>query len=226
MTIGRSSRWLSNLKDIDNELISCVTRVWPTVIARLTIDAKEDKITERLVDLLRKDGGIVKLGFLCLQFKLREEDRLGDFTTKGILDMALFLDQDHERYIAYECKRLNVIDATGKRIRSLADAYAKEGIMRYVTAKYAERLPYGCMIGYVMDGDSAFAFQQLKTAIVKRKDLHLASQAIDSSTSPSYTSFETTHKRQSNQSIITVRHRLLSMRPNSYNNRDTFKRHR
>src|SRR5690606_20758675 len=94
---------------------------------------------------------------------------------------------------------------------SLAGPYVEEGVVRYVTAKYSEKLPYGCMIGYVMDGDSAFAFQQLKSAIVKRKKLvGLESEQIDFESS-SFVEFETTHRRQSNNSQIIVRHRLLSM---------------
>ena len=125
--------------------------------------------------------------------------------------MALFLDQDHERYIAYECKRLNVVNATGKRTESLAGSYVKDGIVRYVTAQYAEKLPYGCMIGYVMDGDIKFALQQLESAMNKRKDLiKLSSQDVDI-TSTGLTEFETTHLRTNNNFSIQVRHRLFSM---------------
>ncbi len=83
--------------------------------------------------------------------------------------MALFLDQDHERYISYECKRLNIVTKKGKRKASLAGAYVEQGVIRYATAKYSEKLPYGCMIGYVMDGEKNFAFQQIASALRKRK---------------------------------------------------------
>ncbi|MCU7940759.1 MAG: hypothetical protein KZQ64_04735 [gamma proteobacterium symbiont of Bathyaustriella thionipta] len=171
MTIGTSSLWLRNLKDIDHELMKCVERVWPTVIKRLKQTEREDDITKRLVNLLRKDRAICNLGFLNIHFKLDEKDKFGDFTTKGILDMALFLGQDHERYIAYECKRLNIVTDKGKRIASLAGPYVEEGVVRYATAKYSEKLPYGCMMGYVMDGDIDFSLKQLKSSITKRKKL-------------------------------------------------------
>lgn len=210
MIIGRSSIWLKNLKDIDEQLILCVVKVWPQVIARLNQNSKEDHITERLVDLLRKDRGTIKYGFLDCQFKLREEDISGDFTTKGILDMALFLDQDHERYIAYECKRLNTVSKDGKR-SSLAGAYIEEGVMRYVTAKYAEELPFGCMIGYVMDGDTGFVIKQLESAIDNRKELlNLTAEKINVK-SGFYAQFETSHNRAGKSSSIAVRHRLFTM---------------
>ncbi|MGB1800380.1 MAG: hypothetical protein ACPHLK_06080 [Gammaproteobacteria bacterium] len=210
MMIGNPSNWLKRIKDIDNLLIQNVVKVWPDVITKFNKNSIEDHITQRLVDLLRKDRTVIKYGFLDCQFKLREEDVKGDFTTKGILDMVLFLDQDHERYIAYECKRLNTISNDGSR-SSLAGKYAEEGIMRYVTAQYAENLPFGCMIGYVMDGDTEFAIKQLETAIGNReKLLKLSCTEIDIKHG-SYAQFETSHERSDGKSQIEVRHRLFSM---------------
>jgi len=209
MIIGRSSVWRNSLIDIDKQVIDCVERVWPEVIGRLTQREREDDITQRLVDLLRDDRVICQYGFLNIHFKLREKDRAGDYTTKGILDMALFLDQDHEKYIAYECKRLNIISDQGKRKASLAGTYVEEGVVRYVTAKYAEKLPYGCMLGYVMDGDTAFAFQQLNNAIKERKELTNLETTRITLTDDFFPSFETSHNRGSCKSLFTVRHRLL-----------------
>lgn len=211
MVIGKSSIWLEKVKDRDNLFIQCVVKVWPDVIAKLDQYSKEDHITQRLVDLLRKDRTTIKCGFLNCQFKLREEDIEGDFTTKGILDMALFLDQDHERYIAYECKKLNTISKNGSRA-SLAGTYLEKGVIRYVTAQYAENLPFGCMIGYVMDGDTRFAVQQLESAIGKRKKrLKLATSNIDVEYG-FYAQFETSHNRTGNNTSIAVRHRLFSIK--------------
>ncbi|ODS23665.1 hypothetical protein AB835_07625 [Candidatus Endobugula sertula] len=211
MIIGKSSIWRNSLIDIDKQVINCVERVWPKVIGRLTQREREDDITQRLVDLLRDDRVICQYGFLNIHFKLRKKDRAGDYTTKGILDMALFLDQDHEKYIAYECKRLNIVSDQGKRKASLAGAYVEEGVVRYVTAKYAEKLPYGCMLGYVMDGDIDFAFQQLNNAIKERKDLTCLETSRVALENSFFPRFETFHKRESCDPSFTVRHRLLSM---------------
>lgn len=211
MVIGQSPFWFNRFKDVDKAFIECVERVWPVVIARLGARALEDPITERLVNVLRDDRVICGLGFLTLQFKLRKADYAGDYTTKGILDMALFLDQDHERYIAYECKRLNIVAENGKRKASLAGPYVEEGVVRYATAKYSEKLPYGCMIGYVMDGDKQFAFKQINSALKKRRKLiHLETDEIEVKES-NFAEFETRHQRDSDKSFIVVRHRLFSM---------------
>ncbi|PCJ99986.1 MAG: hypothetical protein COA45_04005 [Zetaproteobacteria bacterium] len=211
MTVGKSSLWLKCIKDIDHELIECVERVWAKVIDRLEQTDLEDKITERLVDILREDKAACDLGFIALQHKLKEKDKIGDYTTKGILDIALFYDQDHQTYIAYECKRLNTVTEEKKRKASLAGPYVEEGIVRYATAKYSERLPYGCMIGYVMDGNICFASKQLRSAIEKRKVLINLEYGPINFKNSYFTAFETTHRRKYDNSLIVVRHRLFSM---------------
>ena len=213
MTVGKSALWLKNIIDVDKELIKCVERVWPAVISNISSTDFEDKITERLVDILRKERDVWDLGFLQLQFKLRKEDKEGDFTTKGIIDIVLFLDNSYQKYIAYEAKRLNTVDSNGKRIGSQAGKYVEQGVVRYVTAQYSERLPYGCMIGYVMDGDCKFACNQIFSVLrdEKRKELvRLEKKPIDLIVS-SYTEFETTHRRNRINNKIVVRHRLFSL---------------
>lgn len=37
--------------------------------------------------------------------------------------------------------------------------------MRFVTEEYAEGLPVGCMLGYVMDGDLPYGLQLVQAAI-------------------------------------------------------------
>tara|TARA_R110001592_G_scaffold319724_4_gene597506 strand:- start:131 stop:772 length:642 start_codon:yes stop_codon:yes gene_type:complete len=211
MTIGQSSIWLNNIKDVDKDLMACVERVWPVVISRLSPTDHEDKITERLVDILREDKSASALGFIYIQFKLKEKDVVGDYTTKGIIDIVLFLDKKFNNYIAYECKRLNTVSIEGKRTASQAGKYVEQGIVRYVTAQYSENLPYGCMLGYVMDGDQDFAFQQLIKAIKNRQKLIQAKSANINLRKGYYYDFETAHLRKSSGTRIVVRHRLFSL---------------
>ena len=88
---------------------------------------------------------------------------MGTVFSKGEIDMAVLLDQSRERYLAYECKRLNVVYEGGRR--SLATRYVKDGLIRFVTEQYAESLPVGCMLGYVLDGDLLSAKAKVRTAI-------------------------------------------------------------
>ncbi|MFC1750510.1 hypothetical protein ACFL2V_17080 [Pseudomonadota bacterium] len=210
MIIGTSSIWLQQFKDPDERFIQCITNVWPRVLNKINCYSLEDDITRLLVDLLQKDRATINVGLLTCQWKLREETSDEEFSTKGILDMALILGQDHERYIAYECKRLNVVSKDGKR-SSLAGDYVDKGLMRYVKEQYAEALPFGCMIGYVMDGDTEFSIKQLKAAIEKRKDtLNLAATTFKAIPG-FFTQFETDHIRVKTNSPISVKHRLFSL---------------
>lgn len=209
MTIGMSALWLKSIKDVDKAFAKCVEKVWPSVISRLSSTELEDNISQRLVDILGKEREVWNLGFIGLQHKLREEDISGDFTTKGIIDIVLFLDNSKQKYIAYECKRLNRIGSDGSRRGSLAGEYFDKGVMRYVTAQYAEKLPYGCMLGYVMDGDVEFALKQLNLALDNRKRNLNCNMAEIESFCDYFTEFETVHIRESSQTKILVRHRLL-----------------
>lgn len=213
MTIGKSHLWLNSIKDVDKELMKCVEKIWPIVVSKLSPTDLEDRISERLVDVLRKERDVWNLGFLDIQFKLREEDKQGDFITKGIIDIVLFLDNSYQKYIAYEAKRLNTVDSNGKRIGSQAGKYIEEGVVRYVTAQYAEKLPYGCMIGYVMDGDCQFASEKIIAGLndTKRKQLIRMEPITINVFVESCTWFETTHKRSGTDNYILVRHRLFSL---------------
>jgi len=127
--------------------------------------------------------------------------------SKGKIDIAVLLDQERERYVAYECKRLNVI--YGGARSSLATPYVKDGMMRFLTEQYAEGLPFGSMLGYVMDGDLSFAQTQVDRAIDAHKILlGIVDGASPCEAIPGIGRFSTLHQR-ANTSIIELRHALL-----------------
>jgi hypothetical protein len=117
------------------------------------------------------------------------------------------VDQERERYVAYECKRLNVIHQGARS--SLATRYVTDGMMKFITEQYAQSLPVACMLGYVMDGDLAFALTQVHGAIGARKlPLGLVSGPIPGSAVAGIERFSTGHQRSTNSSIE-IRHVLL-----------------
>jgi hypothetical protein len=121
--------------------------------------------------------------------------------------MAVLLDWDRETYLPYECKRLNTIHQ-GKR-SSLATPYVNDGLMRFVTEQYAEGLPVGCMLGYVMDGDLPFGLQQVQAAIAAKAVSLKARGGITNGRAISAIGrFSTGHDR-SGPTWIEVRHVLL-----------------
>ena len=118
---------------------------------------------------LSRDATARRLFFCEYQFVPLAYTDVGRVVEKGRIDMVMIVDHDREHYLAYECKRLNVMRQDGAR-RSLAGEYVnKKGVMRFVTAQYAENLPTGCMFGYVMDGDLDFARARIRAAMTKSR---------------------------------------------------------
>jgi hypothetical protein len=81
--------------------------------------------------------------------------------------------------------------------------------MRFVTEQYAEGLPVGCMLGYVMDGDLPFALQQVHAAIkAEATALRARGGIVNGDITPSVERFRTDHDRDVSAQIE-VRHVLL-----------------
>lgn len=126
--------------------------------------------------------------------------------------MALILDQGCEKYLAYECKCLNVLYKNGKK-DDLARKYVSDGLKRFVTEKYAKNLPVGCMLGYVMDGDAETAERKVRKAIDNRKEcISLAAAPTSEQPLGTIRRFSSRHKRATNQQEIEIRHALLPFR--------------
>lgn len=128
--------------------------------------------------------------------------------SKGKIDMVVLFDDDRYHYVAYECKRLNVVH-DGRR-RSLATQYVMDGLRRFITEQYAEGLPLGCMLGYVLDGDVPFARRSIIDAMRRRsQEVGFTGAARRAATPPSVEGFVSDHVRHSG-APIEIRHTLLS----------------
>lgn len=208
MLVGDASTWLTELQDVEDRIVARLPSVWPICVANLSADALEDRITRQLVCRLRQDPEARAIGAIHSQFELLEEQRQGDVTPKGYLDIAVVLGSDVDRYVAFECKRLNVT-RRGKVI-SLSGLYVKQGMMRYVHAQYAERLPFGAMLGFAMDGDAEGADVKVRRSIGRRsRPLRLTSPPSTSIIFGPVRRFETVHQRKLG-SKINIRHAILS----------------
>jgi hypothetical protein len=208
MFIGDATAWLARFQDVEERLIHCLPDVWPVSIAGLTGQPREDEITRRLVFHLRRDPEARKLGAILCQHTLLEEQLRGDVVTKGYIDIAIVLSENPECYVAFECKRLNVI--TKGRLSSLAGPYVEHGMLRYVCAQYAQDLPLGGMIGYVFDGDILAAEKGVCAAIVARSAMLCSSSAPVVSVPVGFARRLTTrHSRAGEVKSFEIRHTLL-----------------
>ena len=207
MTNGWYGDWADELKYYEDQMLERICLLLPVCIATLGENPKEDDITLNLVKRLERDPQAWKIFYNCeFQFESTEIDARGAYRSKGKIDMAVFMGEDRERYLAYEAKRLNV--KTGRGIASLAVPYVKEGVARFVSGQYAEGLPVACMLGYVLNGDMDTLVSKLNQALKE----HRVAVALRSGPTPlppahGARRFETDHDRPSG-SPITLRHAL------------------
>lgn len=207
MVVGDPREWRDRFVGFDERLLARILHVWPTCIGLLPGQPEEDDITINLVDLLWKDAIVRRLCYYIeYHFEPWGIDTNGAKFSKGQIDIGVLLERDRDYYLAYECKRLNVVNSSTRS--SLATRYVTQGMMRFLTEQYAESLPVGCMLGYVMDGDLPFALQQVSHAITAHKTpLVLTAGPTAGQAMPGTERFHTGHQRATNP--IELRHLLL-----------------
>ena len=156
MVSGERRSWVVKFRVTDRKFLRCVARVWRQSIAHMPRSSCEDTITYALVCNVNRDAEARSVFYCDDQF----------YTTVTLhVDMAVIVHNDRSTYLDYERKRLNVTGTDGAR-RSQAGTYVGEdGMMCFVTERYSEGLPVGCMMGYVMDGDMSFAFLRIEEAM-------------------------------------------------------------
>ena len=208
MMDGEQLGWKAEYRRRDDLFLRFVMKVWWQVVARLPADALEDAITKALVDRLDADTWVRALFYCDYQFVPMDRALDGSLAEDRFIDIAMIMDNDRSRYLAYECKKLNVW-REGVR-RSQAGRYVDDGMMRFVTGKYAKGLPVACMIGYAMDGDLSFAYARIKATIGQnRSALRLQDGPTEEPSLNAMTRFVTAHER--NGDGIELRHALLPL---------------
>mgnify|MGYP003625794411 FL=1 len=211
MLIGDVEGWVDSFVSFDDRFLERIAAAWPACMAVLPEQPGEDDITINLVDRLAKDVVVRRLcHWVEYQFEPFGLAADGSKYSKGIIDIAVLFDWDRERYLAYECKRLNVINAGNRS--SLATVYVTQGMMRFLTEQYAEHLPVGCMLGYVLDGDVTFAQARLANAIGGHSPLALIDGPAPLASVETIERFRTRHTRPAG-SEIELRHALFSKSP-------------
>lgn len=209
MVVGDPSHWADHFISIDDRLLARIYALWPACLTVLPPSPEEDVITFNLRSLLVKDSEARQI-FYHLEYQFEPEGFTpeGLAFSKGQIDLAVLLDQGCTRYLAYECKRLNV-HYNGAR-QSLATPYVNEGLKRFITEQYADGLPVGCMLGYVLDGDIDFALSRVKGAIDANKvDVGIVGSPTPGTAISAIERFSTDHVRPGSGTAIHVRHSLL-----------------
>ena len=209
MLVGDPAHWTARFRSLDVRFLECVLAVWPRCVAMLPGEPDEDTITINLVDILSRDPKARRLfHHLAYQHEPFGYTADGWAYSKGRIDMALLLDQERERYLAYECKRLNVV--RNGRVHSLATPYVLEGMVRFIKGQYAADLPVGCMLGYVLDGNVNTARARIQVAINSHSgDVGLVGKPMVDQPVGAIGRLASHHRRSANGADIEIRHALL-----------------
>jgi hypothetical protein len=205
--VGNAQAWADRFVSLDDRFLERIVTHWPASLGGLGPDPLEDEITINLVHLLSIDPVVRRLcHFVAYQHEPFGIAPSGARFSKGRIDMAVLFDWERERYMAYECKRLCARTGTGRA--SLATTYVVDGMMRFITEQYAQDLPVGGMLGYVIDGDTDFAERQVHLAIGAHAPLALSAGPTSRTPIGEHRRFETEHGRIGTG--IRLRHALLA----------------
>lgn len=211
MILGDRTKWLAEFKGYDARFIERVCQILPETIQTLGQNPEEDDITHNLRMRFHHDDVLRRMFYSWeTQFEPPGLTPSGKYAREGIIDLVLFWDQDPSRYLAYEAKRLNATMPSG--FQPLSGKYVSDGLARYVSEKYAEGLPFGGMLGYVLDGDLPAASDRI-SRVLESKSQKLALCCLPGSL-PNIGSalrFQTRHVRR-NGAEIEVVHTLLDCR--------------
>ena len=208
MLVGDVRGWADSFVSFDHRFLERIAVAWPACMAVLPDQPGEDDITINLVDRLTKDAIVRRIcHWVEYQFEPFGRSAEGSKYSKGIIDIAVLFDWERERYLAYECKRLNVVNAGSRS--SLATVYVTQGMMRFLTEQYAEHLPVGCMLGYVLDGDVSFAQTRIASVICSHTPLALIDGPTPLAAIETIERFRTRHTRPAGLEIE-LRHALFS----------------
>lgn len=132
----------------------------------------EDAITRRLVGRIKNDPVFYNLPFdVDTQYWL-----LGlDGETLGRLDVHFKHRHSKRDYFAFEAKRLRVRYPNGKSSTEYPAYVGDPGMMAFLEGQYADGLPTGGMLAYVMDGLTDKTWSGLTKRIeARRKPLRMA----------------------------------------------------
>ena len=125
-------------------------------------------------------------------------------------DIVIFPSNLEEVYFCLEAKRLNAL-VSSKR-RTLAGAYVREGMQRFVDGKYSRFVRHGGMLGYVLDGRISHAIRNIEKNIrthARKLGMDASEGFLSSSVRPDDPSAKETLHRRSHETALFHMHHLF-----------------
>jgi hypothetical protein len=166
--IGDPGMWSDTFLDhLVPRILDLVMETWEAFEKPAPTD-HEVPITRRLRRALKQAKDYKRLPVRIERESAEDDPNTGEELGRIDLKFLPAMSALEEVYFAFECKRLNILE-NGKR-RTLAPEYVIEGMMRFVTGRYASIMQHGGMIGYVFDGRCNDAIRLVKSNVRKRCD--------------------------------------------------------
>jgi len=145
------------------------------------VEPHENWITDRLAGRIQNDPI-----FRSLPFDVEAQKRLLDIdgNEPGRIDLYFKHRHSGRDYFAFEAKRLHVSYPGGTRSAEYHVYTSDEGMEAYTQGQYSEGCPAAGMLAYVMDGETATAWQGLSASIQSRRQQLMLDQDGELITSP------------------------------------------
>lgn len=178
--IGSPAAWAGLIEPMLPTILQLVIDCW-VQMAPPTQGEREDDLTIRLCLLLKQNRTARDLPFqIDTQMVELEPAEGNDMGRMDITFRPLIPREDI--YFCLEGKLLNV--RKNDRRRSLASEYVKQGMMRFISGKYAKAVYHGGMAGYILDADTSYAITRV-SASIKRHCAALGMEPADGLTTSS-----------------------------------------
>lgn len=208
--IGTPSEWVNFIDSLVPDILELVISTWkdmPTPAA----DAHENPITKDLCRRMIQNKKSSELPFR-VNYQSVELEPV-DGTDQGDMDIAFFPSQisREDIYFCLECKRLHV--TKNGKFSSLATEYVTEGMLRFINGRYSAMVNNGGMLGYVLDGDTDQAINNVSNAVQARHtDLGMTPPGDMqlSSVRPSDTNARETHHTRPHDSLPFQIHHIFA----------------
>jgi hypothetical protein len=213
--VGSLDAWSDFIGPLVPRILTLVIETWESMSPPRR-DAHEDPISKMLCYALRQSRTLVDLPF-SIHYQYCELDPAPG-QDQGRIDIVFVLAVPLENiYFALECKRLHVTSAAG--FRPYYSEYVTEGMIRFVSGRYAKAVRDGSMLAFVLDGDTARA----KDGVGENMRSNSSELGMDppgdfqaSRARPGDARvYETHHRRSGQMAPIVIHHLFMAGDPNS-----------
>lgn len=201
MIKGDVNQLRSRLRSLRSMVEEAIVAEWPRcirpLIPELNPTTREDPITRQLYNALVRTKRVP--GRFVTQYEVHDVDEDGIDHVIGRIDLILTIGDDEEVYLACECKRLNVPQASGLQIGN--GPYVDEGLIKFIDQRYSRALPAAMMVAYTLNGDTVAAVASLERTI-RARDAAIGFRSIVHETPLNgYRRFHTVHDRPATGAI-------------------------